>query len=136
MLRRVGVDPPKVHEVGAALVGARSRFPSHVDVDELARNSRELRKDRELAFYGAEDLIPTEAYGRAEAETALRWAGSPSRPPSKSFTLRPADARRMLARDASAPRCSSRALVALVLASIGSPDLERAYPRMPACTDA
>jgi HEPN domain-containing protein len=74
MLRAVGVDPPKVHEVGATLLLERARFPSDLDVDMLARISRELRKDRELAFYGAEDLIPTEAYDRADAETAIRSA--------------------------------------------------------------
>jgi HEPN domain-containing protein len=52
----------------------RARFPSDLDVDMLARISRELRKDRELAFYGAEDLIPTEACDRADAETAIRSA--------------------------------------------------------------
>jgi len=74
MLRAVGVDPPKVHEVGATLLLERARFPSDLDVEMLARISRELRKDRELAFYGAEDLIPTEAYDRADAETAIRSA--------------------------------------------------------------
>ena len=74
MLRAVGIDPPKVHEVGGALLASRERFPEGLDLDQLARISRELRKDRELAFYGAEDLIPTEAYGREEAETALAWA--------------------------------------------------------------
>ncbi len=74
MLRAVGIDPPKVHEVGATLLVERKRFPADVDVDALARISRELRKDPELAFYGAEDLIPTEAYDRADAETAIRSA--------------------------------------------------------------
>jgi len=74
MLRAVGIDPPKVHDVGGALLTSRERFPEGLDLDELARISRELRKDRELAFYGAEDLIPTEAYGREEAATALGWA--------------------------------------------------------------
>jgi HEPN domain-containing protein len=74
MLRAVGVDPPKVHEVGGALLVNRNRFATSLDLDELARISRELRKDRELAFYGAEDLIPTEAYGEADATTALGWA--------------------------------------------------------------
>ena len=70
----VGIDPPKVHEVGGALLESRTRFPVNLDLDELARISRELRKDRELAFYGAEDLIPTEAYGRDDSATALAWA--------------------------------------------------------------
>jgi HEPN domain-containing protein len=39
MLRAVGVDPPKVHEVGATLLLERERFPSDLDVDTLARIS-------------------------------------------------------------------------------------------------
>lgn len=74
ILRAVGIDPPKVHEVGGTLLSNRHRFPADLDVDELARISRELRKDRELAFYGADDLIPTQAYGRTDAETAIRFA--------------------------------------------------------------
>ncbi len=74
MLRTVDVDPPRVHEVGPQLLRNRSRFPADLDIDSLAKISRELRKDRELSFYGAEDLVPTEAYGLAEAEQALEWA--------------------------------------------------------------
>jgi hypothetical protein len=40
-------------------------------VDRLAEISHRLRKEREFAFYGDEDFIPTEEYGRAEAEAAL-----------------------------------------------------------------
>jgi len=74
MLRAVGIDPPKVHEVGGALLSNRDRFPPDLPIEELAKASRELRKDRELAFYGAEDLIPTQAYGRADAEEAIAFA--------------------------------------------------------------
>lgn len=55
-----------MHERFAAEVAAR--------VDELASISRELRRDRELAFYGAEDLTPTKFYSRADAEWALAAA--------------------------------------------------------------
>ena len=74
MLRAAGIDPPKVHEVGGVLLANRSRFPTDLDLDALAHISRELRKDRELAFYGAEDLVPTEAFDRDDAETALQGA--------------------------------------------------------------
>lgn len=74
MLRHVGIDPPRIHEVGGLLLANRERFPAGLDFDALAKVSRDLRKDRELAFYGADDLIPTEAYDQDDAETALEGA--------------------------------------------------------------
>jgi hypothetical protein len=41
------------------------------DVERLARISKALRKDREIAFYGSEDLVPSEFYSRADAEQAF-----------------------------------------------------------------
>ena len=43
-------------------------------VDRLARISRELRRDRELAFYGAEDLVPSSFYKEEDARRALDGA--------------------------------------------------------------
>jgi hypothetical protein len=40
------------------------------DVHRLAEASRGLRRDRELAFYGAEDLTPSDFYRKADAVTA------------------------------------------------------------------
>jgi hypothetical protein len=39
-------------------------------VTRLADISRGLRRDRELAFYGAEDLTPSDFYRQADAVTA------------------------------------------------------------------
>ncbi|MBX3028244.1 hypothetical protein KF840_25420 [bacterium] len=42
----------------------------------MAEISKALRKDREIAFYGSEDLIPSEFYGAADAHRAFadaRW---------------------------------------------------------------
>jgi HEPN domain-containing protein len=44
------------------------------NLDEISRISRELRKDRELAFYGTEDWIPTEEYSREDSLEAIRKA--------------------------------------------------------------
>lgn len=73
VLHAVGVDPPRWHDVGPLLREYRDRLPAPAAeaVDEIAAISRRLRKERELAFYGALDLIPTEAYGAAESEQAL-----------------------------------------------------------------
>ena len=73
MLRQVGVEPPRWHDVGGILREHRERLPAGVapDVERLARISSALRKDRELSFYGEIDFIPTEHYTKAHAQRAL-----------------------------------------------------------------
>jgi HEPN domain-containing protein len=77
MLRFVGVEPPKQHDVGRLLVQHRERLPegAAAEVDRLAAISRRLRKEREFAFYGDEDFIPTKEYTPDDAEAALDDAG-------------------------------------------------------------
>ena len=72
LLRACGVDPPRTHDVSDVLVAERERLPErlHRHVDDLAAASHDLRRDRELAFYGAEDLTPSSFYGRGDAERA------------------------------------------------------------------
>ncbi len=76
MLRVIGIEPPKLHDVGGLLIEHRDRFP--VDVREqladLAGISKRLRKERELAFYGDLDFIPTEEYSLEDARTARQDA--------------------------------------------------------------
>ena len=43
-------------------------------VDRMAAISRDLRRDRVLAFYGAEDLVPSEFYGEEDARRAFDGA--------------------------------------------------------------
>jgi hypothetical protein len=43
-------------------------------VERLAQVSRSLRRDRELAFYGAEDLTPSAFYSREDAQAAFDGA--------------------------------------------------------------
>jgi hypothetical protein len=76
MLREVGIEPPKWHDVGSILKDARLRFPRDVqgEIDDLARDSAWLREHRELAFYGDENFIPTEEYGSADGERATAAA--------------------------------------------------------------
>jgi len=71
MLRQIGIELSKWHDVGAALIEFAGRLPESVagDVERLAGISRWLRKEREFSFYGDIDFIPTEEY---EAEDALR----------------------------------------------------------------
>lgn len=73
MLRQVGVEPPKWHDVGSILLEFDERFPPevHQRLHELAEISARLRKEREFSFYGDIDFIPTERYGHGEAEQAM-----------------------------------------------------------------
>ena len=85
LLRAVGVDPPRVHDVAQVLEAERNRLPAVLapDVEILAATSRDLRRDRELAFYGAEDLTPSDFYREpdaAEARTAARLVVEKVRP--------------------------------------------------------
>jgi len=72
MLRQVGVDPPRWHDVGGLLDEYRDRFPDAVRqaISRLAAISAWLRKEREFAFYGDIDFIPTEQYTEADARRA------------------------------------------------------------------
>ncbi len=73
MLRAVGVEPPKHHDVGRLLLEHRERFGKDIpkDLERAAEISRRLRKERELAFYGDVDFIPTEEYTESDARLAL-----------------------------------------------------------------
>ncbi len=72
ILRHVGIEPPHWHDVGGLLVDHRSRFAADVEaeVDRLAATSAWLRKEREFAFYGDIDLIPTDHYRETDAARA------------------------------------------------------------------
>lgn len=72
LLRAYGVEPPRIHDVSEVLLAERRRLPEAIqdEMDALVLISRNLRRDRELAFYGAEDLTPSSFYSRADAERA------------------------------------------------------------------
>ncbi len=76
LLRSCGIEPPRIHDVSEVLLREASRLPERVrgELERLVATSRELRRDRELAFYGAEDLTPSGFYGRPDAERALEGA--------------------------------------------------------------
>ena len=72
LLRSCGVEPPRVHDVSQILLAERDRLPAELSRNApwLAEVSKQLRRDRELAFYGSEDLTPSSFYSREDAETA------------------------------------------------------------------
>jgi len=73
MLRAVGVEPPKYHDVGGLLVEHADRFTEVIrgDLARAANISKRLRKERELAFYGDIDFIPTEEYTAEDSQKAM-----------------------------------------------------------------
>jgi HEPN domain-containing protein len=76
LLRSCGVDPPRIHDVSDVLLAEQARLPEGLvgELERLTAISRDLRRDRELAFYGAEDLTPSGFYTRADAEEARSGA--------------------------------------------------------------
>jgi len=72
LLRSCGVEAPRIHDVSEILLAERKRLPPALDddVERLAEISKDLRRDRELAFYGAEDLTPSDFYSKEDAVTA------------------------------------------------------------------
>jgi HEPN domain-containing protein len=76
VLRQIGIEPPKQHDIGGLVVDFKSRLPREVarEAKKLAEISKWLRKEREFSFYGDVDFIPTEEYRREDAERALRDA--------------------------------------------------------------
>ncbi|MEW5954564.1 MAG: HEPN domain-containing protein [Bacillota bacterium] len=76
ILRQVGVEPPKQHDVGWLVIEFKDRLPEEVSVqaEKLARISKWLRKEREFSFYGDVDFIPTEEYASEDAERAKKDA--------------------------------------------------------------
>ena len=76
LLRHFAVEAPRIHDVSDVLLAERDRLPPPLrgEVERLATVSRDLRRDRELAFYGAEDLTPSHFYTRDDAERAREGA--------------------------------------------------------------
>lgn len=81
LLRVANVEVPRLHDVSDILLESVNMLPAAVrpHVSQLVNISRNLRRDRELAFYGSEDLTPSEFYKEADARQALddaRWVHS------------------------------------------------------------
>ncbi len=76
MLRAIGVEPPKYHDVGSLLLQHGDRFDASIvkDLKRAADISKRLRRERELAFYGDIDFIPTEEYSEEDARKAIEEA--------------------------------------------------------------
>ena len=67
-----GIEAPRIPDVSDILVAESARLPEALrpDIERMARISRQLRRDRELAFYGSEDLTPSDFYKQGDASEA------------------------------------------------------------------
>jgi HEPN domain-containing protein len=76
LLRLVGVEPPHHHDVGGLLLEHGGRLPAELRerLPRAAEISKSLRRERELAFYGDIDFIPTEEYSAADGARAYEEA--------------------------------------------------------------
>lgn len=75
-LRANQILPPRVHDVSPSLEENLSQFnkADHKMIARFIEISRTMRRDRELAFYGSEDLTPSQFYKEKDAKVALAMA--------------------------------------------------------------
>jgi HEPN domain-containing protein len=73
LLRKYGIEFPRIHDVSSILKEKASLLPKEIqkDLDKLCSISKSARRDREIAFYGAEDLSPLEFYSEEDAVKAM-----------------------------------------------------------------
>lgn len=76
LLRDCNIDVPRIHDVSGILSEEKRKLPAsiHKDLEKICEISRSLRRDRELAYYGSEDLTPSEFYKEKDAKEALESA--------------------------------------------------------------
>jgi hypothetical protein len=76
LLRHLRLAAPHTHDVSSVLLAHSAALPPALapHAEFFARTSRKLRRDREIAFYGTEDLTPSEFYLREDAEEAKQAA--------------------------------------------------------------
>jgi HEPN domain-containing protein len=74
LLRKIGIDPPKVHDVSRTLKEYESKLPENIRIHlaRVVKISSELRKEREISFYGDEDFYPSENYDDTHSEKWLK----------------------------------------------------------------
>ncbi|GAB6078463.1 HEPN domain-containing protein [Hydrogenobaculum acidophilum] len=75
LIMAYGLDIPKVHDVSKFIEENINVFPDIIrsNISNIKQISRTLRKEREIAFYGMEDFIPSEEYTKEDAESAISW---------------------------------------------------------------
>jgi len=74
LLRHFGIEPARVHDVSVQLNELQELVSNPNNIAVLIKISKSLRRDRELAFYGSEDLTPSEFYNESDAKEAFQSA--------------------------------------------------------------
>ncbi len=74
LLRALNIEVPRVHDVSAVLEANRERLPFVIEqsLEEIVDISQNLRRDRELAFCGSEDVTPHQFYKKKHATSARK----------------------------------------------------------------
>jgi HEPN domain-containing protein len=78
VLKAVGIEYPKIHDVSDILVDIKDRFPEwfRAELEFLRESSRILVKKREISLYGGEEAFipPEEVISKRDAENATQRA--------------------------------------------------------------
>jgi HEPN domain-containing protein len=71
-IRYLNIEVPRVHDVSGTLLENKNLLTGEVasQIKKIVFISKSLRRDREIAFYGTEDLTPSDFYAEEDAETA------------------------------------------------------------------
>ena len=72
LLRQFNIEVPRIHDVSEIMNSEQKKFPSSLvkSFAQLTKISKSLRRDRELSFYGSEDLTPSDFYSKSDAKEA------------------------------------------------------------------
>ncbi len=76
LLRQMRVNTPHTHDVSPILLQNKALLPEKLQAhaEKLAKISRQSRRDREMSYYGSEDLTPSKFYTEEDATEALSQA--------------------------------------------------------------
>ncbi|HBQ20958.1 MAG: hypothetical protein A2Z91_08895 [Deltaproteobacteria bacterium GWA2_38_16] len=72
LLKHCNIEIPRLHDVSDILKDNIQLLPPSLQkhVEAFSEISRDMRRDRELSFYGSEDLTPSEFYKESDAKKA------------------------------------------------------------------
>lgn len=73
LIRNAGHSVPYTHEVSQKLFEIQADLPPRIvaQLPVLSQISKSLRRDRELSFYGSEDITPSDFYEEIHAMQAM-----------------------------------------------------------------
>jgi len=77
ILIKININPPKWHDVIDIILENKEKLPEDVsnELAKIRKDSKWLRSQREIAFYGDIDFIPTKDYTIKDAQRAISIAG-------------------------------------------------------------